>query len=111
MYQTVCARFKKMNATTFTMSGILLFWGGIQNGFWGFDHNLSEYAKNITCPVLLLYGEKDKSVSIEETYDIYTNLKGIKKLKIFKNTGHENYLTKNKNEWTKNISAFIMQIK
>lgn len=45
MYTTVCARFKKMNAPTFPMAGILLFWGGIQNGFWGFNHNPTEYAK------------------------------------------------------------------
>lgn len=45
MYETVCARFKKMNAPTFPMAGILVFWGGIQNGFWGFNHNPSELCK------------------------------------------------------------------
>ena len=47
MYQTVCARFDKMNAPTFPMAGILVFWGGIQNGFWGFGHNPNEYSKKI----------------------------------------------------------------
>lgn len=111
MYETVCARFKKMNAPSFPMAGILVFWGGIQNGFWGFGHNPSEYAKSIDCPVLLLYGEKDKSVSRKEIDEIYTNLKGIKELKIYKNTGHENYLIKNKMEWTKDVSDFLMKIK
>ncbi|MFD1603111.1 alpha/beta hydrolase [Flavobacterium artemisiae] len=111
MYETVCARFKKMNAPTFPMAGILVFWGGIQNGFWGFGHNPSEYAKSINCPVLLLYGEKDKSVSRKEIDEIYTNLKGIKELKVYKNTGHENYLIKNKIEWNKNVSNFLMKIK
>lgn len=107
MYQTVCARFNKMNAPTFPMAGILLFWGGIQNGFWGFSHNPTEYAKNINCPTLLLYGEKDKSVSRNEIDEIYENLKGIKNLNVYKKTGHENYLIKNKVEWNKNISEFI----
>ena len=107
MYQTVCARFNKMNAPTFPMAGILLFWGGIQNGFWGFSHNPTEYAKNINCPTLLLYGEKDKSVSRNEIDEIYKNLKGIKNLCVYKKTGHENYLKKNKVEWNKNISEFI----
>jgi len=84
MYQTVCARFNKMNAPTFPMAGILLFWGGIQNGFWGFSHNPAEYAKNINCPTLLLYGEKDKSVSQKEIKEIFANLKGPKKLTIYK---------------------------
>ena len=107
MYQTVCARFNKMNAPTFPMAGILLFWGGIQNGFWGFSHNPTEYAKNINCPTLLLYGEKDKSVSRNEIDEIYKNLKGIKNLCVYKKTGHENYLKKNKVEWNKNITEFI----
>ena len=107
MYQTVCARFNKMNAPTFPMAGILLFWGGIQNGFWGFSHNPAEYAKNINCPTLLLYGEKDKSVSQKEIKEIFANLKGPKKLTIYKKTGHENYLIKNKPEWIRNITAFI----
>lgn len=107
MYKTVCARFIKMKAPTFPMAGILLFWGGIQNGFWGFSHNPTEYAKNITSPALLLYGEKDKSVSLEEINQICKNLKGFKKLHIYKETGHENYLIKNKAEWIGNISDFL----
>ncbi|KUJ61904.1 hypothetical protein AR687_10100 [Flavobacteriaceae bacterium CRH] len=110
MYQTVLARFKRVNAPTFLMPRLLLFWGGIENGFWGFSHNPSEYAKSITCPALLLYGEKDKSVSRKEIDEIYTNLKGSKKLNIYKDTGHENYLIKNKVEWIKDISDFTATI-
>ena len=66
------------------MPRLLLFWGGIQNGFWGFSHNPVEYAKNIDCPTLLLYGEKDKSVSQKEIKEIFANLKGPKKLTIYK---------------------------
>ncbi len=110
MYKTVCARFKKMNAPTFPMAGLLVFWGGLQNGFWGFSHNPAEYAKNISCPVLLLYGEKDKSVSREEINTIYENLKGQKRINIYKATGHENYLIKNKIQWTKDVTGFINSI-
>ncbi|CAI2767256.1 conserved protein of unknown function [Flavobacterium collinsii] len=110
MYKTVCARFKKMNAPTFPMAGLLVFWGGLQNGFWGFSHNPAEYAKNISCPVLLLYGEKDKSVSREEINVIYKNLKGQKRINIYKATGHENYLIKNKIQWTKDVTGFIKSI-
>ena len=110
MYKTVCARFKKMNAPTFPMAGLLVFWGGLQNGFWGFSHNPTEYAKNISCPVLLLYGEKDKSVSREEINAIYKNLKGQKRINIYKATGHENYLIKNKIQWTKDVTGFINSV-
>lgn len=110
MYETVCARFDNMNAPAFPMAGILLFWGGIQNGFWGFSHNPAEYAKSINCPTLLLYGEKDKSVSRKEIDEIYSNLKGLKKINVYRETGHENYLLKNKIDWNKNIIEFFETI-
>ena len=107
MYQTVAARFKNMNVPTFPMAGLLVFWGGVQNGFWAFGHNPAEYAKKITCPTLLMYGEQDKNVSRQENNDIYNNLAGPKTLKTYKLAGHENYLIKYKSEWTQDISGFL----
>lgn len=107
MYKTVCARFKTMYAPTFPMAGLLVFWGGIQNGFWAFGHNPTEYAKKINCPTLLLYGAKDEKVSREEIDQIFNNLGEHKTLKIYQEAGHENYLTKYKNEWTQDIKEFL----
>lgn len=107
MYQTVCARFKTMNAPTFPMVGLFVFWGGLQNGFWAFGHNPIEYSKKITCPTLLMYGQQDEKVSKAEIDKIFANLAGQKELRIYKNAGHENYLTKYKEEWTKDIAQFI----
>lgn len=107
MYKTVCARFESMNVPTFPMAGLLVFWGGIQNGFWGFGHNPTEYAKKITTPTLLMHGLKDEKVSLEEIDEIFLNLKGQKELKIYENAGHENYLNKYKNEWTEDVSKFL----
>lgn len=107
MYQTTCARFKNMNAPTFPMAGLLVFWGGVQNDFWAFGHNPIEYAKKISIPTLLLYGEQDKNVSRQEIHDIYKNLHGRKTLKTYELAGHENYLTKYKGEWANDISDFL----
>ncbi|RYY00868.1 MAG: alpha/beta hydrolase [Gammaproteobacteria bacterium] len=107
MYQTVCARFKLVNAPTFPMAGMLMFWGGLQNGFWAFSHNPIDYAKNISCPTLLLYGEKDNRVSREEIDTIFANLKGQKKLVTYPLAGHENYLNKYKNQWVSDIKCFL----
>jgi uncharacterized protein len=107
MYQTTCARFKIMNAPVFPMAGLLVFWGGVQNGFWAFGHNPSEYAKAVSCPTLLLYGAKDKNVSRSETDAIFENLNGKKLLKIYPDAGHENYLLNYKNEWRQDITSFL----
>jgi uncharacterized protein len=107
MYETVCARFKNMQAPTFPMAGLLVFWGGTINGFWAFAHNPTEYAKSIHCPTLLLYGEKDKNVSRKEIDDIYRNLNGKKEMIIYPLAGHENYLIQYKTEWVNDVANFI----
>lgn len=107
MYQTTAKRFSNMNVPSFPMAGMLLFWGGTQNGFWAFGHKPTEYAKKINCPTLLLYGEKDNRVSQEEIDVIYANLSGEKVLKTYPLSGHENYLNKYKKEWTADVGAFL----
>lgn len=107
MLETVQARFNSMKVPAFPMANLLVFWGGVQNDFNAFKHNPAEYAKSISCPVLLLSGEKDDRVSMKEIRRIFTNLKGIKKLKTYPLAGHENYLTKYKAEWTNDIRLFV----
>lgn len=107
MYETVCARFRLMHAPTFPMAGLLVFWGGLQNNFWAFGHNPTEYAKKITCPTLLMYGELDDKVSRAETDKIFVNLKGKKRLKIYPLVGHENYLNKYEQEWKTDVANFL----
>jgi len=108
MYKTVCARFKMMNAPAFPMAGLLVFWGGVQNGFWAFEHNPISYAKAIQCPVLLLYGGQDPKVSRAETDAIYNNLAGKKELIIYPDAGHENLLRHDPVKWTGNVNGFLL---
>ncbi|WP_333660350.1 alpha/beta hydrolase [Chishuiella changwenlii] len=108
MSQTVENRFENMNVPTFPMAYMLTFWGVVINGFWAFDHNPQEYAKNISQPILLMYGAKDKNVKTFETENIFKNIKSKdKKLKIFKSAEHENYLNRFCNEWEESISNFV----
>ena len=107
MYQTTCARFEQMNVPHFPMAGLLVFWGGLQNGFWAFSHNPQEYAGSVQFPTLLLYGEKDAEVSRQETDMILKNLNGKKRLATFTEAGHENYLKRYEKEWIKEVSAFL----
>ena len=108
MYQTVCARFKTMKVPTFPMAGLLVFWGGVQNGFWAFGHNPSEYAKKINCPTLLMYGEQDEKVSRAEIEEIFENLPSAKELRTYPLAGHENYLKRYREEWTSDIQSFFI---
>jgi alpha-beta hydrolase superfamily lysophospholipase len=107
MYQTVKARFDIMNVPSFPMAPLMVFWGGVQNGFWAFNHNPIDYAQNISCPTLLMYGAKDKKVSRTEINSIFKNLKNKKQLKIYEKAGHENYMNQYQSEWTQDVNTFL----
>src|SRR5688572_20514559 len=108
MYQTTALRFKSLKVPAFPMAGLLVFWGGVQNGFWGFSHKPIRYSKKVFCPALLLYGEKDEKVSRKEIDEIFANLNSQKQLILYPLAGHENYLSKYKNEWIEDIKNFLL---
>ena len=107
LLKTTQARFNILHIPSFPLANILVFWGGFQHSFNGFKLNPTLDAKNISCPTLLLYGEKDSRVSKTEINEIFNNLNGKKTLKTYPLAGHDNYLTKYKREWTQDISHFL----
>jgi alpha-beta hydrolase superfamily lysophospholipase len=107
MYETTGARFDMMGVPRFPMAGLLVFWGGVENGFWAFGHNPTEYAKHIKVPVLLMYGEKDQKVSRAEIDHIFGNITVPKKLVTFAQAGHENYFNQYRLPWIKAVSEFL----
>ncbi len=111
MYQTVCARFKMVGAPSFPMAALLVFWGGVENGFWAFNHNPATYAKSVKCPALLIFGAKDDRVTRSETEDIYRNLAGTKRLVVYPEAGHNNYFIRYKKEWMNDVTSFIHSLK
>jgi dipeptidyl aminopeptidase/acylaminoacyl peptidase len=92
------------------MAALLCFWGGIQNSYWAFAHNPYDYAASVSCPTLLLYGENDDRVSLEETESIYEALQGVKQIKIFKGIGHDVFAESNRVAWTKEVSRFVSRL-
>ena len=110
MYETTCARFRAMGVPPFPMAGLLMFWGGLENGFWAFSHKPEEYARAVDCPTLLLWGEQDATVSSTETDIIFENLQGPKTLKTYPMAGHENYLLKYQEKWVENVFNFIQNL-
>jgi uncharacterized protein len=89
------------------MANLLVFWGGVQNGFNAYSHQPVRYAVSIRCPTLLVYGEKDEKVSKNETDDIFRNLGGPKKLVTYPLAGHGDYLVRYKVKWSNDIAEFL----
>ncbi|GAB4092802.1 alpha/beta hydrolase [Flaviaesturariibacter terrae] len=107
MQQTVRNRFAMQGVPAFPLANLLLFWGGVENGFNAFAHNPETYARSVRCPVLLLWGGRDVKVLRSETEAIYGALQGPKKLVTFPEAGHENYLRLYAAPWTREVDAFL----
>lgn len=105
--KTVAARFRVMGLPAFPLSDVLTFWGGVQNGYWAFAHNPEDYAKDVRCPTLLLFGEKDDRVSRKETDTIFKNLSGEKQLVTYPEQGHALFTDENQKLWTRDVMSFI----
>ncbi|RAW02762.1 alpha/beta hydrolase [Pseudochryseolinea flava] len=107
--KTVSARFTMMNVPPFPMSTLLTFWGGVQHGYWAFGHNPISYAKSVSIPTLILYGEQDERVTLEESQEIYKNLNGPKRLVTYPHAGHNVFLVDNQTRWKKDVTDFLHQ--
>ena len=109
MFKTVGVRVQKMGLPVFPATHLLMFWGGLENGFWAFEHNPEDYARHVEVPTLLMWGEKDDRVSKGETDNIYANLKGYKQLRTFPLCGHEDYLPQYHDLWTNTVNSFLIE--
>lgn len=107
MLKTVALRFEIVNLPSFPMAQMLTFWGGIQNKFNAFEMKPVNFAKSVTCPTLLIYGEKDTKVTKDETLDIFNNLNSEKRLKIYPSSSHADYLLNDKEAWEKDVRTFL----
>lgn len=106
MKQTVKGRFEVMGVPSTGLAEWLMFWGGLQHGFWAFSHNPQKYAKQVKIPTLLMGGIEDARVKNWEIKNIYENLNGKKQL-VWLPVGHESYIMAQPEVWKKNVLAFL----
>ena len=107
MRQTAYNRFESMHVPAFPLADLLVFWGGVQNGFWAFGLNAERYAAQVRTPTLLLWGTADPRVTRAETDAIFTNLAGPKIRHDFPGVGHEPYWHRYPAEWEQQTRALL----
>jgi pimeloyl-ACP methyl ester carboxylesterase len=107
---TVKHRFRAMGVPSFPLADLLLLWGGIQKGFNAFAHNPDNYARAVQCPVLLMHGDCDPRVTLDEVKRVYQAIPGRKELKLFPRLGHELYVTAHPEVWKQNVEDFLKTI-
>ncbi len=94
-----------------TTAELLVFWGGVQHGFNGFDHNPIDFAKAVRCPVLLIHGQRDQWMTVSQIQALFHNFPSPKQLVIAPNVGHELLVSANLSLWQQAIEEFLPQIK
>ncbi len=109
MKQSVKGRFEVMGVPSQGLAEWLMFWGGLQHGFWAFTHNPKNYSKKVQIPTLLMGGVHDARVKNWEIDKIYENLatKKNKKKLVWINAGHESYIIAEPKVWKKSILNFL----
>jgi uncharacterized protein len=107
LFDTVENRFAAMGVPSFPAAHLLVFWGGIQLGLNGFAHNPADYARDVTCPVLLLHGVGDPRVSRQQAAEVFDNLGGSKQFEVFEDVGHESYVAAKPERWRRCIEEFL----
>jgi alpha-beta hydrolase superfamily lysophospholipase len=107
---TVGNRFHSMGLPAFPSAELLVFWGSLQHGFDGFQHNPVEYARWVKCPTLFMYGNQDPRVTPEQSIAIYEQLGGPKELVSFPGAGHTSLIAAAPQEWKAHVGKFLDQI-
>jgi alpha-beta hydrolase superfamily lysophospholipase len=87
----------------------MVFWGGVQHGFNGFEHNPVDYAARVRCPTLLQQGSTDHRVSVAEAELIFARLAGPRRLHVYEGVGHGSYVAEREAEWRREVGDFLKQ--
>jgi uncharacterized protein len=110
LQDAVKGRVKMMGLPQQPISGLLTFWGGVEQGFWAFNHKPWNYAKKIYCPTLLQWGINDNRVTAYETNTIFANLAAKEKALVkYEFCSHESLCKKEPEKWKAAVQKFLNQ--
>src|SRR5262249_61964751 len=88
-------------------AGRVVLWGGAHGGSTASRHNPVDYARGVSCPVLLLHGAADSRVRTEHVEEVAANLPGPSELVVFEGLGHESYVARREGRWKREVEGFL----
>ncbi len=101
------SRFENLGAPFLGLGHLLVFWGGVQNGFNAFKHSPMEYAKSVDVPTLYFWGAQDPLVRPSETQNVFEAISGEKELVILENVGHNGHIQDEPTKWISSVRIFM----
>lgn len=108
LLEAVKGRVRTMGLPAQPISSLLAFWGGVEQGFWAFNHNPCDYAAKINCPTLIQWGWQDARVTEEEVKCILGSIPfKDKRLVAYEHSGHQSLFANETEKWEKEIASFL----
>jgi hypothetical protein len=104
---TVGDRCHTMRLPAFPLAELLVFWGGVQQGYWAFRLNPAASAVHVHCPVLMFHGQLDIRVTPEQAKAVFDNLAGPKQLEWYEQAGHCSFLSTDSARWREAVAEFL----
>jgi uncharacterized protein len=104
---TVRHRFTARGLPAFPAADLLVFWGGVQQGYNALAFRPYECARGVVSPTLLMNGDADPWVTLDEARTIFDRLGGPKELHVFHGLGHQSFQRARPEDWTRAISVFL----
>ena len=103
-------RFRSMRLSGWPFAELLLFWGSVQSGFNFFSHNPVDYARSVNCPALILHGEKDERVTVEEARTIASAMGTSARFVAFSGVPHMPVVDARPEQWRQEVEKFLEQV-
>ena len=110
LLNTAKNRFLAMGLPGSPFAEMLLFWGGVQNGFDAFAHNPVDYARAVKQPALILHGEKDGRTSIHEARTIALAMGVHARFVAYDGVPHMPIAEARREDWTRDVAKFLEEI-
>lgn len=111
LLNTARDRFIAMGLPASPFAELLLFWGGVQNGFNPFAHNPADYARAVKRPVLMLHGGADTRVPVDQARNVAAALDRNARLIVYDEVPHMPIVEASRDEWSRDVAEFLYAIR
>ena len=111
LLETARSRFVAMGLPASPFAELLLFWGGLQNGFNPFAHNPKDYARAVNVPVLILHGAADVRVPLHQVRNVAGAMQGNARLMVYQGVPHMPIVEAERQEWSRQVDEFLRSIR
>jgi hypothetical protein len=109
MLTTVSHRFDVVGVPKFPLAPLLVFWGGVQHGYWAFGHNPQDYARAVNCPTLMIRAGRDPFIKQGEAEAVFHSVAGRKELVVFDGAAHEPCIAVDRPRWAERVTEFLLE--